>query len=134
MKKLALLLLCAIPTMTACLQEPTNPTALEAAAKANGFTMQIINENIYQFKKGECVVDFSFMQTTKDASMAFYNVTNDSPNNGNTKTVIVHQQHSMKSGGGQFFYATQIQSTLFMFDGSEDCKDAVKSFADAIKY
>ncbi|MBO4349450.1 MAG: hypothetical protein J6A01_00695 [Proteobacteria bacterium] len=137
MKKVALLLLCAIPMLMACSKDPTNQAALEAAAKDNGFTV-IKLDNAFQFTKGECTVGFEFLGTRADAERKFFAASNAIKNNhiGGVSSAanMANYHYFSKTGGGQFFYATQVESTLFLFDGSENCKDAVKSFADGIKY
>lgn len=140
MKKLALLLLCAIPMLTACSKQPTNQEALEAAAKANGFSIEKLkdNANAYQFTKDDCIVGFEFLKTPADAETKFYNISNPIMNSRSggisSQANMSNYHYASKTSGGKFFYATQIESTLFVSDAPESCKDAIKGFADAIKY
>ena len=140
MKKLALVLLCTIPMLTACSKEPTNLEALEAAAKANDFSMVKMKdaEEAYQLKKGECVVEFGFLRTPADAETKFHQIADpimNSRSGGVSSTAnMPSYNYASKTTGGKFFYATQVGATLFVSDNEENCKDDIKKLADAIKY
>ncbi|MBQ9817808.1 MAG: hypothetical protein IJM59_10165 [Proteobacteria bacterium] len=140
MKKLAIVLLCTIPMLTACSKEPTNPAALEAAAKANGFTVEKIKDadNAYQFRKDECVVEFGFFNAPADAEMKFHSIANpimDGRSGGISSSANMSNYHyASKLSGGKFFYATQVENTLFVSDNAESCEAAIRKFAEDIKY
>lgn len=138
MKKPAILLLCVIPMLMACSKTPTNPADLEAAAQAKGFSIKKLDPaNAYQFTKDNCTVEFEFNGSQADAERKFFKLASEAKNRGGGASAEVNMtnyHYYSKSSGALYFYATQVESTLFLFDGDKNCKDAVKDFADAIHY
>ena len=152
MKKIAFILLCAIPMFTACSKaKPVTSSELETKAQSEGFKIEK-SEGVYKLTKQNCTVEFGFYNSQGEAEDAYFNFAEPigssfgvsrsmwgfkakaNPGQSYKVSATETKHHFKLSNRSTFVYCTQIENTAFLFNGTPECEKAVGHLADAIDY